>query len=254
MAKQFPNVPIAISIGFGTSVGALLLTHLFARWDGVSAYDVGAAPDRHSASRLAAGFVIGLLLVAINTLAMWCTGHVSWSPTHDASLYGGAVTLIAFLLLASREELAFHGYPLRRLETFYGVWVAQVVVALIFALEHVAGGSSWTHAFVGAGVGSILFGMAAIASRGLALPIGLHAAWNFGDWLRGGKDSVGVWKAVVDEGFADGVEMAGMVSYVVLFFLTTLGLWQGRRFFRRAASSESGAPLTPPQPPAGMRE
>ena len=226
VARLLPNVPFPISIGLATSVGALLLTHLFVRWDGVSPFDVGAAPDRYSLNRLATGFVVGLLLVAINTFAMWCTGHVTWVLTQAPILPGASVTLVAFLLLASREELAFHGYPLRRLETFYGVWVSQGAVALIFALEHVAGGSSWTAAVFGSGVGSLLFGMAAIASRGLAVPIGIHAAWNFGDWLRGGKDSAGVWEAVVDDGFRANVELAGMVSYVVVFMLATLAFWR----------------------------
>jgi hypothetical protein len=66
------------------------------------AHDVGAAPDRYSVSRLAAGFVIGLVFVAINTLAMWCTGHVTWIPTQAPSPSGASVTLVAFLLLASR--------------------------------------------------------------------------------------------------------------------------------------------------------
>ena len=239
VARLFPKVPLAISIGVASSFGALALTLVFVRWDGVSAHDVGAAPDRHSVSRLAAGFVLGLLLVAINTLAMWCTGHVTWIWTPAPNLFDAAVTLVVFLLLASREELAFHGYPLRRLESVYGEWVAQAVVALIFALEHVAGGSSWANAFIGSGVGSLLFGMAAIASRGLALPIGLHAAWNFGDWLRGGKDSVGVWKAVVDEAFAGSVETAGMVSYVVLFLLTTLSFWRWHRISLRSGDSRN---------------
>jgi len=33
--------------------------------------------------------------------------------------------------------------------------------------------------------------MAALATKGLALPIGLHAAWNIGDWARGGKGTGG---------------------------------------------------------------
>jgi hypothetical protein len=239
VARLLPSIPLAVSIGFATSVGALLLTHLFARWDGVSASEVGAAPDRYSLNRLAAGFVVGLLLVAMNTFAMWCTGHVTWVLTHAPRLPSAPVTLVAFLLLASREELAFHGYPLRRLETFYGVWVAQGAVALIFALEHVAGGSNWTTAFFGSGVGSILFGMAAIASRGLAVPIGVHAAWNFGDWLRGDKDTAGVWEAVVDEGFAGNVELAGMVSYVVLFVFTTLVFWRWHCLKLRSGGSHN---------------
>src|SRR5205814_5127242 len=81
------------------------------------------------------------------------------------------------------------------------------------SLEHVAGGSTWLHAFFGAGVGSLLFGMAALATRGLALPIGLHAAWNFGDWVHGGKDSIGLWHPIVADGFRHRADSAAMVCY-----------------------------------------
>jgi O-acetyl-ADP-ribose deacetylase (regulator of RNase III) len=46
--------------------------------------------------------------------------------------------------------------PLRRLNRTFGPWAAQVVVALVFALEHQAGCYNWTHALFGA----LLFGMA----------------------------------------------------------------------------------------------
>jgi len=105
--------------------------------------------------------------------------------------------------LAVREELAFHGYPLQRLKSIFGIWGAQLIVAFVFAFEHVLGGSTWQLALLGAGVGSLLFGMAAIATRGLAMPIGLHAAWNIGDWIRGGKGSVGFWKPIVEDDFKE---------------------------------------------------
>jgi membrane protease YdiL (CAAX protease family) len=138
-----------------------------------------------------------------------------------------------------------------KLPPAYGV--AQVAVALIFALEHITGGSSWTNALIGSSVGSLLFGMAAIASRGLALPIGVHAAWNFGDWLRGGKDAVGIWKPAVDEGYADSVQTVGMVSYFVLFLLTTLCFWHWRRISLRSGDSTNEHATRPASPPAGMR-
>ncbi|MDQ6769911.1 MAG: CPBP family intramembrane metalloprotease [Gemmatimonadota bacterium] len=141
--------------------------------------------------------------------------------------------LIIYVLLASREELAFHGYPLRRLNSLFGLWVSQFVVALVFASEHVAGGSTWVQALLGASVGSLLFGMAAISTGGLALPIGLHAAWNFGDWMHGGKNSGGVWHPVGLEAFRDRADRAAMIGYVVVMIAATLAFW---RTHRRAVS------------------
>jgi hypothetical protein len=80
----------------------------------------------------------------------------------------------------------------------------------------------------GAGMGALLFGMAAIATRGLAVPIGVHAAWNFGDQMRsGGGKTTGFWKAVVEDGFEARAQVVGWTGYVSVMLLTTLAFWDG---------------------------
>ena len=145
-------------VGVIGSLWALGLTLVFVRWDGVRLDDVGAKPDQLSLARLVVGFLIGIGMVALWMSISMATGHVHWerAPENGAAL--AAITLIAYLTLASREELAFHGYPLRRLEQSFGVWSAQLIVALVFAVEHMVGGWPWTRALFGAGVGSLLFG------------------------------------------------------------------------------------------------
>jgi len=164
-------------------------------------------------------------------------GHVRWVRAPGVHPAQTTVTLLAYLALACREELAFRGYPLRRLEPLIGPWGAQLLVALVFAVEHVAGGSTWRQALVGPGVGSLLFGMAAITTRGLAVPIGLHAAWNLGDWARGGKGGSGLWTAVVREGFEGRAQLAGTISYLALMCSATLALWSWHRLVTGRSSS-----------------
>jgi hypothetical protein len=135
------------------------------------------------------------------------------------------MALLAYITLASREELAFRGYPLRRLDSSFGAWTAQFVVALVFAVEHVAGGSTWTNAILGVFVGSLLFGMAALVMRGLAVPIGLHAAWNFGQWTLGEKETSGLWRPIVEQGYKLHVDRVGMLSYLLVFGSATVALW-----------------------------
>jgi membrane protease YdiL (CAAX protease family) len=229
LAPREPGLTHLLSIGAMASLGTFILTLLFVRWEGLRLDDVGAWPDRRSVLRLAFGFLIGLGLVALHTVMAWGVGHVRWVPASGVSFLDATLTLIAFLLLSAREELAFHGYPLRRIYTFSGFWVALLVVAFVFALEHRVGGYTWGQALFGAGIGSLLFSMAAIATRGLALPIGLHAAWNFGDWIRGGKGSGGYWTAVVENGFEEQTRFRGMISYVVVMGLATFAFWRWHR-------------------------
>jgi membrane protease YdiL (CAAX protease family) len=169
--------------------------------------------------------MIGLAMVAVQTALVCIGGHVRWVRTPGEIGLPVAISFFSYLLLASREELAFRGYPLRRLASTVGVWIAQFTVIVAFVLEHRLGGFSWTTALLGVSAGALLFGVAAIATRGLAVPIGLHAAFNFGQWVIGEKEKAGLWRPVVEESFRERVDAIGMVSYLFVFGLVTFAFW-----------------------------
>ena len=73
--------------------------------------------------------------------------------------------------------------------------------------------------------------VAAIATRGLAVPIGIHAAWNFGQWMLGLRGHWAAWEVVVEENCSTQAEFAMMTIYVVLMAGATLGFWM---WYRRA--------------------
>jgi membrane protease YdiL (CAAX protease family) len=225
LAPRRPGLWQQALIGTLASLGAFALTVLFARRDQLRLDDVGAAPGSRSLLRFAVGFGIGLFLFALSKSILAAAVHLRWVRAPRVGPAAAVVALIAYLALACREELAFRGYPLRRLERPFGLWGAQLMVALAFAIEHRVGGWPWEQAIAGAGAGSLLFGMAAIATRGLAMPIGLHAAWNFGDWALGGKDTPGLWQAVVDAGHEGNAQRAGTLSYLAVVGASTLALW-----------------------------
>jgi membrane protease YdiL (CAAX protease family) len=237
LAHAGHGVRTVLFIGTAGSLEAFLLSSLFVRWDGVRLEAVGAWPDRRSFPRLAFGFILGLLLVALTSAILGVVGHVQWVRTGTGNWTEAGLALIGFLALSCREELVFHGYPLRRLESRYGPWIAQLIVAVVFIVEHMAGGMAWGPALAGAGVGALLFGMAAIATRGLAVPIGIHAAWNFGDWMRsgGGKTANGFWKPVVQDGFEAHADVVGWIGYVSIMLLAALAFCAWYRSVRRRA-------------------
>jgi uncharacterized protein len=225
LTSKIPGLWPNFILGVMASLGALVLTVLFVRWDGLRMSDVGAAPVRSSPLRFAMGFLIGLLLVTLCASISAVASHVRFVRVPAVGFAEISITFVTFIALSCREELSFHGYPLRCLERSLGLWSSQFIVALVFAAEHMAGGWPWTRALLGAGVGSLVFGMAAIATRGLALPIGLHAAWNFGDWMLGGKDSPGIWKAVVEDGQQGRAQLVRSIGYLVAMGSATLGFW-----------------------------
>jgi membrane protease YdiL (CAAX protease family) len=218
------------------NVGALAvpatfaLTFLFIKWEGKRLGDYCLAVTRDSWLRLTGGHLLGFLLVAGQATLIFVGGGVHWvavSPTPTMFL-----AVLGYLLLAIREELAFRGYPLRKLASDIDPWTAQVVVAALFVIEHRFGGSNWENALLGSGMGALVFGMAALASRGLALPIGIHAAWNIGDWALGNKGDGGLWHVVMEPGSAVHAERVAMASYVAVMSVAFLGLWRWYRLTR----------------------
>ena len=165
------------------------------------------------------------MLVFVWAVLAACVSHVRWVRSSPADAGSTLTALGIYLTLAAREELAFRGYPLRRLHSEFGLWPAQLAVAAVFVLEHRLGGYPWSDAIFGSGMGALLFGIAAIATGGLALPIGLHAAWNFGQWLIGMKGAAGFWRPVVANANAGGVHFAETTIYVLLMWAATLAFW-----------------------------
>lgn len=227
LSAGFPRSWRQVVFATIVSLGVFAMTVLLVRREKMALKDVGAALSRRSPPRFVIGFLIGLALVALNYAAISLATNVSWVWAPKADFAGALIILAGYVAKSCVEELGFRGYPLRRLEAAFGLWPAQAIVAVAFAIAHIAAGWPLLQALLGTTTGSLLFGMAAIASRGLALPIGLHAAWNFGEWMLGGKGSPGLWRVVVEDAPSSG--MAIYVSYFAVMGLGTLGFWLWHR-------------------------
>jgi membrane protease YdiL (CAAX protease family) len=230
LVKEAPGKWRELVTGALAGSATLLLTVLFTRWERLRLSEVGVAPDGHSPVRLLAGFAIGIFLVALWAGLSVAAGHVRWVRDPAGHAGAAAVALIGFGALAWREELAFRGFPLRVLDRSFGLWPAQILVAAVFVAEHRLGGMTWTDALFGSGTGALLFGLAAIATRGLAVPLGIHSAWNFGQWTLGLKGGPGLWRAVPGSGDQSTARLTGMVLYVAVAGSAALGFWLWLRF------------------------
>jgi uncharacterized protein len=231
-AGRFPGHQFELFLGTVTSIATFALTAIFVRWESLRLTDVGARLNAGSLARLALGFLIGSMIIAAWAGISLAAGQVHWIRANDANPRSIAIALLAYLSLACREELAFRGYPLRLLDRRFGLWTAQLFIAVIFALEHKLAGATWIDAFLGSGIGSLLFGMAAIATRGLAMPIGIHAAWNLGHWALGLKGSPGLWK-VVDQQHPHNTGVEGILVYDAVMLLAVFAFWLWHRRFAK---------------------
>jgi len=200
------------------------LTLLFVRWEQINLNDIGMMPGKYTTLRVMIGFMIGLVMAVLQPLILILfNSHIHLVLSPKFTIMQVIAAFILYVLIALREEIAFRAYPLRSLDRVMASWAALAIILIVFSLEHILGGMTWVQAFLGAGVGSILFGVAALSTKGIAMPVGLHIAWNFGQWLVGFKDDTGIWRAVVDKGYENQVQQIGLCFYLLVMALGIIG-------------------------------
>lgn len=205
------------------SLLTLALVYVFMRRAKLGLRDVGLEPGRASLPRFVTGYAIGLLMAAIQAIIALRFGHLTLTLTPDLTVQV-VLPLLLYLVVAVREELVFRSYALRSLEYAFSPAIALTLITVIFIMEHVLAGVTWKMSVIGSGLGGLLFGLAALKTRGLALPLGLHAAWNTGQWMTGFKNKPGIWTAVVEKGYEKQTENVSLAAFVIVMLLAIAGV------------------------------
>ena len=154
---------------------------------------------------LGLGGLIGAALMLVPAFFLGITGlvHWQWNLNGSFSLISG---LLLFAGVAIAEELLFRGFIFQRLLTGIGNWAAQLVVAVFFLLTHLNNPGMTGGVKILAGINiflaSILFGLAFLRTRSLAMPLGIHFVAN---WVQGGLLGFGV----------SGEEQSGILILVI---------------------------------------
>lgn len=141
---------------------------------------------------LCVGGLIGSALMLVPALILGIFGWVHW----QWNLEGVSVlssSLLLFAGVAVTEELLFRGFVFQRLISGLGQWPAQLIIAAYFLLTHLNNpgmtASVKALASINIFLASILFGLAFIRTKSLAMPLGLHFMANF---VQGGVLGLGV--------------------------------------------------------------
>jgi membrane protease YdiL (CAAX protease family) len=137
--------------------------------------------DRRWAAQLFRGCGIGAALMLIPAGFLFVSGSVSWTFS-GASLTSIIASVSLVAAVAATEELLFRGFVFQRLVDGAGAAVAQIIIAAYFVLTHsaaltTAGEVRWLAA-ANIFVASLLFGLAFLRTKRLALPLGLHFGAN----------------------------------------------------------------------------
>ncbi len=146
----------------------------------VSAGDLVGLPKRAtSRDEWSIGAAIGWGIVVLTVLPMALAGklhpHFWVMPRAWVLLVVNLATLAAAALV---EEVAFRGYPFRKLIQAMGPAAATILLSLFFGLLHMLNpDATWTSVLVTVLAG-ILLSLAWLRTHGLWLGWGLHFAWN----------------------------------------------------------------------------
>lgn len=219
---------------------------------------VGFRLGRRWAKEAAWGMLLGMGAMMLVVALMWATGAVRLQLDPARSLGALGVGLYVFVFVALFEEVLFRGFLFQRLVDGAGVWVAQIALALLFALGHWGNpdmhGATKVWASIDIALAAVMLGMAYLRTRSLALPFGLHLGWN---WMQGhvlGFDVSGVdlpgWflPQLLDRpqwmtGGAFGPESTVFAVVVDLAVLALLWKWKGS-----VAGSSQREPVLRAQP------
>jgi membrane protease YdiL (CAAX protease family) len=236
LVKQLPKLPSLLLLSTTAAVATFLLTIVFVRWERLRLREVGVVRNRNTFSGVFIGFIVGLVLPLLKAVLVMLTGHVQLEVSPTVTPAPVLLTFLLYLVASCREELAFRGYPLHSLSYVVGPWAAQLIIAFIFGIEHVIGGNSWLNGLAGAGTGSLLYGIVALRTKSLAMPIGIHAAWNFGEWVMGFKGEPGIWRLVVEKGYEDS---AGKVNDIGYFVIMGLAIAATHFYWKQGPANDS---------------
>ncbi|WP_374951421.1 CPBP family intramembrane glutamic endopeptidase [Mucilaginibacter sp.] len=207
------------------TIVTFVLILLFLKWEKRKLIDVGVVPGKYSISRFVCGYIIGFMMAASQALIVLFYGHFQLKPVPDISIIDILSPLLLYFFIACREELAFRSYSLRTLNISLGPIIALSTITIIFIIEHVAAGMTLKMAIIGSGAGAILFGVSALKTKGLALSLGLHSAWNFGQWSFGFKNKPGIWQAIVENGYESEIENVGLTAFSFVMGVAIAGLF-----------------------------
>ena len=217
-----------VQLAWAVVIGAalFLLTRALVRREGRTLGEVGIGLGPRTVPRFLVGAVIGFATYALNVGVVAATvGGLRLTPAGAIDWSSVALTLATLLALSCMEELGFRGYPLRTLVPRIGLWPAQALVAVGFALTHLVYGWSWDSVVFGVLPSAFLFGAAALASGGLAMPIGLHMAVNAARWAFGERGNAGLFTMAIDHSAAGRIERVAPVTGIAITLAMAAILW-----------------------------
>ncbi len=209
--------------------------------------NLGLRLDRRWALELVLGVLGGAVLITLVATLLWTLGGFTWIFNGTAKSFALIQGCWVFLFVALNEETTYRGYPFQRLTTGeLGPRGTQLLFAAYFAFRHLnnpgvqaAGAAMKAITILNIALAAILLGLAYLRTRSLALPIGIHWAWNFvqgnllGFPVSGTGERLAPLKPILKDrpdwltGGAVGLEGSVACTLICLVAIVLLYFWRG---------------------------
>jgi len=194
-AKGFiPNEFERLAHGVIGTLAAFLATVLFLKFDKKQFSDIGLTFERTTIVKFFAGIIIGVVIMGMLAMGVIYFSNMTVQVNLRSNVWYFLLMTLPLILLAFMEELGFRGYPLQILKDRIGIRLSIIITSILFGLYHIVNGWSIASAFCGPAVWGLIFGLAAIYSKGIAMPTGIHYAANLTTSAFGAKNTTAsIW-------------------------------------------------------------
>lgn len=200
------------------TIAAFIATYIFLRVHKKRFADIGLQPENATMRRFITGLLAGIILTAVMLLGTFYLAGVKLVLNEHFNVAGFLLWTSALIPLAFMEEVAFRAYPLELLKTNTNIWLPIIVTSILFALYHVANGWSIPISFLGPGIWGLVFGFAALYSKGIAMGTGLHYAANLTQAAFGmGKGFDSIWTLQETDQTLKDTRLVGLLPQIALF-------------------------------------
>jgi uncharacterized protein len=168
-------------IGF---IGTLLAALILGRFEKRGIADYGLPLGGAFGKLFWQGALLGLLEISavIGAMAAFGAYHFGTIAAHGAELVRWALFwALFFIVVGLYEEFQFRGYVQFTVTRALGFWPAAVLLSIAFGLVHAGNpGETWV-GIAGVILTGLLWCFALRRTGNLWLPIGMHAAFDFGE-------------------------------------------------------------------------
>ena len=128
------------------------------------------------------GMALGTIIMVVPAIFLTFLGYANWQ-VNELSVSTVISGFSFFTAVAVAEEMLFRGFIFQRLMESLGQWPAQIVISGMFLLTHINNpgmiGMTKTLAALNIFIASVMFGLAFIKTKSLAMPVGIHFMANF---------------------------------------------------------------------------